>query len=313
MIVLGAIEDIRSELARLRRNRSFASAEAKVGFVPTMGYLHEGHVSLLRQAKATCDIVVLSIFVNPIQFGPGEDLDKYPRDEKRDLDIARKAGVDVVFMPTVETMYPHGAKTYVKVAELTERLCGASRPGHFDGVSTVVTKLFNIVKPDKAFFGLKDAQQIAVIEQMVQDLNIDVEIVACPIVREEDGLAMSSRNVYLSPEEREQALVLSQALGRIEDWIGAGANSAEALRSQIVRHIESAPLARIDYVDILTFPALQPIEPGTDISERRETIIVALAVKFGHTRLIDNRLLPQRASYAVELFDKEERATCLER
>ncbi len=212
MQVIQHITDLRQSI----RSRRAEQPSLRVGFVPTMGFLHEGHASLLEAARRSCDIVVLSIFVNPLQFGPNEDFERYPRDEERDLAVAEQAGTDIVFLPQVAEMYPQPIKTMVSVREVTTRLCGASRPGHFDGVATVVAKLFHIVQPDAAFFGMKDAQQVAVIEQMVLDLNLPVEIVPCPTIREADGLAKSSRNVYLNEEERKQATVLSAALREAE-------------------------------------------------------------------------------------------------
>ncbi|MFS1512382.1 pantoate--beta-alanine ligase [Chengkuizengella sp. SCS-71B] len=260
-----------------------------IGFVPTMGYLHKGHESLMQKAKLECDIVILSIFVNPLQFGPNEDYEVYPRDIDRDLQIAKEMNVDVVFSPSVEEMYPSEVYTKVSVSNLTSRLCGASRPGHFDGVSTVVMKLFNIVEPDKAFFGQKDAQQVAVIKQMVSDLNMNVEIVACPIIREEDGLALSSRNVYLNNNEREQAIKLFEALEHSERWIDENV-TIEELKRQLYDHIASAPLAKIEYIEILSYPDLQSLEGNVTQLLVNKEIIIALAVKFGKTRLIDNRI-----------------------
>jgi len=283
------IRELRATLREARRKVEETKREATVGFMPTLGYMHEGHLSLIRRARAECDIVVVSIFVNPLQFGPNEDFDKYPRDTKRDLQLAAEAGADYVFVPSVAEMYPAPIKTAVVVRELTDVLCGASRPGHFEGVATVVTKLFNIVQPDRAYFGMKDAQQVAVIEQFVADLNMPVAIVRCETVREPDGLAMSSRNVYLSAEERRQALVLSQALKEVEQWIAEKGMTMERLYDRIRSKIESAPLARIDYVDIRTYPSLEPV---TSMSQwdGSKPILVALAVKFGNTRLIDNRI-----------------------
>jgi len=276
------IRELRSVVAEAR-------GEGKlVGFVPTMGYLHEGHASLMRRSREENGFTVLSIFVNPLQFGPNEDFERYPRDPERDFALAEANGVDAVFIPDVSEMYPgtYPIRTLVKVAGVTESLCGASRPGHFDGVSTVVAKLFHIVKPDRAYFGMKDAQQVAVLEQMVQDLNMDIELVPCPIVREEDGLAMSSRNVYLSPEERKQALVLSQSLRQAEEWLREEGGQVEAVKAKITEAIQQAPLADIDYVELVDYPSLKPIvryEPGN-------RLLAALAVRFGKTRLIDNRL-----------------------
>lgn len=285
MQIVHQIESLR-QLVKAKRA---ANPAVRIGFVPTMGFLHRGHASLLDAARKECDVVILSIFVNPLQFGPNEDLERYPRDEERDMAIAREAGTDIVFFPQVSEMYPKPTQTMVSVSGVTERLCGASRPGHFDGVATVVTKLLNIVQPDKAYFGMKDAQQVAVIEQMVYDLNIPVTIVPCPIVREEDGLAMSSRNVYLSEEERKQALVLSAALEEAGSLLEARqeAISPEELRQTVVRHIQSAPLADIDYVELLSYPDLAPV----DFWSSDERIIIAVAVRFGATRLIDNRIL----------------------
>ncbi|MFC5448126.1 pantoate--beta-alanine ligase [Paenibacillus aestuarii] len=284
--VVHTISDLRARVSAFRR-----SSEKPVGFVPTMGFLHEGHASLIRQARERCGLVVLSIFVNPLQFGPNEDFERYPRDAERDLQVAEAAGADIVFMPDVAEMYPRQIRTTVSVTGVSERLCGASRPGHFDGVATVVSKLFHMVQPDQAFFGLKDAQQVAVIQQMVNDLNFPVEIVPCPILREADGLALSSRNVYLSDEERKQALVLSQSLKKAENFVQSNPNFAAHELTQLVQnHIVTAPLAQIDYVEVLEYPTLVPFESSylSDLT----SIIVAVAVKFGNTRLIDNIILP---------------------
>ncbi|MNI14787.1 Pantothenate synthetase [compost metagenome] len=263
-----------------------------IGFVPTMGFLHEGHASLIKAAKEQSDLVVLSIFVNPLQFGPNEDFDRYPRDLQRDSAIAEAAGVDLIFLPQKEEMYPQPIRTTVSVTTVTDRLCGASRPGHFDGVATVVSKLFHIVQPDKAFFGLKDAQQVAVLTQMVSDLNMNVEIIPCPTFREPDGLAMSSRNVFLTKEQREQALVLSQSLRSAAVWVEEHAiYTTKDLIELTISHIQSAPLAVIDYVELLAFPSLEPI---TTVDSNKDTVILALAVKFGTTRLIDNLIMNKR-------------------
>jgi pantoate--beta-alanine ligase len=292
MEVITSISQLRSRLAELKKNPQ-PSAKAAVGLVPTMGFLHQGHASLIREAKKQCEFVVLSIFVNPLQFGPTEDFDKYPRDPARDLRLAEAEGVDMVFTPSVEEMYPKQIKTTVSVSGITSRLCGASRPGHFDGVATVVSKLFHIVQPDKAFFGQKDAQQVAVLEQMVHDLNMDVDIVPCPTFREADGLAMSSRNVYLSEGERRQALVLSQALGIASAYIGEHPAFASKELAAVVRdHILTAPLGRIDYVEVLEYPSLQPFKSTASLGSNR--VIVALAVKFSKARLIDNQLFSIR-------------------
>lgn len=286
MKVLRTIAELRQELSLKRQ--AIRSNASVVGLVPTMGYLHQGHASLMQAARQQSDIVVLSIFVNPIQFGPNEDFDSYPRDEVRDVETARSQGVDIVFIPSVEEMYPQATQTTVSVSKLTERLCGASRPGHFDGVTTVVSKLFNIVQPQRAFFGMKDAQQVAVIQQMVNDLNMPVEIVPCPIVREEDGLALSSRNVYLSAEQRTQALVLSKALRAAQDAADTGiAINAADIRRILREQITTSSLAVIDYAEIQAFPSLEPLADQEEV-QGRDDLLIALAVKFGKTRLIDN-------------------------
>ncbi|WP_433946469.1 pantoate--beta-alanine ligase [Paenibacillus sp. SN-8-1] len=291
MIVIDKVTDLKKYVKQERFSAAKAGQELSVGFVPTMGFLHEGHASLLKQAREHNDLVVLSIFVNPIQFGPNEDLDRYPRDEKRDLALAEREGVDVVFLPSVQEMYPQPTKTKIAVSELTDELCGASRPGHFDGVTTVVGKLFHMIAPDKAYFGLKDAQQVAVIRQMVDDLNFDVEIVPCPIVRESDGLALSSRNVYLKEEERKQALILSRSLREAEEWMkNDPAVTLAEIRDGLTRNIKSQPMAVIDYVDILAFPSLTPVHEEAKVSDLDGELLIALAVKFGTTRLIDNIL-----------------------
>ncbi|HEY4390959.1 MAG TPA: pantoate--beta-alanine ligase [Paenibacillus sp.] len=295
MKVFTTISELKEFLKSGRIAAMQEGKELQVGLVPTMGYLHEGHASLLRKARAQNDLVVLSIFVNPIQFGPNEDLDRYPRDAERDLALAEHEGVDAVLMPSVEEMYPQPIKTKVAVAELTSKLCGASRPGHFDGVTTVVSKLFHIVAPNRAYFGQKDAQQVAVVAQMVKDLNFDLEIIPCPIVRENDGLALSSRNVYLSAEERQAALILSRSLKQLEADVYAG-DAATVLEAsqQLTQKIESEPLAEIDYVEIAAFPSLTALQETNSFNSELEVhgaILVAVAVKFGTTRLIDNVLL----------------------
>ena len=255
----------------------------RVGFVPTMGYLHEGHLSLVRRAREENDIVVVSIFVNPTQFGPREDFDRYPRDLERDAELLRKEGVDYLFHPTAEEMYPKGFSTFVEVKGLTEGLCGAKRPGHFRGVATVVTKLLNIVQPDRAYFGEKDFQQLQVIKRLVEDLNIPVEVVGCPIVREEDGLALSSRNVYLSREERESALSLYRGLKLAKELFEGGERDAEKIKREVEKLILSHPrVSKIDYVEIVDSKTLKPVK------EVKEGDTIALAVFVGKTRLIDN-------------------------
>ncbi|MBW7473407.1 pantoate--beta-alanine ligase [Paenibacillus oenotherae] len=290
MIVCTTIQEAREVLAKQR----LQAPQEQIGFVPTMGYLHEGHASLMQRAKAECGYAVLSIFVNPLQFGPNEDFDRYPRSAENDIALAEANGIDLLFMPTVSEMYPVKPLTRVVIDSVTDRLCGASRPGHFDGVGIVVSKLFHIIEPHRAFFGMKDAQQVAVIQRMVDDLNIPVAIVPCDTVREADGLAMSSRNVYLSEEERRQAVVLSQTLRSAESWVMEPGMTAAKLEGQIRDAITSAPLAEIDYAELLSYPDLSPLEAGVQLSDCRSTLIVALAVKFGRTRLIDNRLILPR-------------------
>lgn len=263
--------------------KALKSGHKTVGFVPTMGFLHEGHLSLVRRAKAENDLVVVSIFVNPTQFGPNEDFESYPRDLERDAKLVEGEGCDLVFAPEPEEMYPKPYMTYVDVeGDLTHKLCGASRPGHFKGVTTVVNKLFNLVKPTRAYFGQKDAQQVAVIEQMVEDLNMDLEIVPCPIVREADGLALSSRNTYLSPSDRVDALVLSQSLNWAKEAIAAGERNAANLLKGIHDRIEAVSSTEIDYVQIVDARTLEGVET------LKGTILIALAVKVGRPRLIDN-------------------------
>jgi pantoate--beta-alanine ligase len=253
-----------------------------LGFVPTMGALHEGHLSLVRASKARCDVTAVSIFVNPLQFGPSEDLAKYPRTLERDAQLLEELGVDLLFTPGVDEMYPSGAKTYVLVNELSDKLDGASRPGHFRGVATVVAKLFEIVRPDYAFFGQKDAAQVAVLRKMVTDLNLDVEMVVCPIVRENDGLAMSSRNAYLSPEQRQQALVLNRSLRRVQSAVEAGERDAAKLVEIGKQVLATEPGARLDYFAIVDPDTLDPV---TDLSRGA---LIAVAAHVGPTRLIDN-------------------------
>lgn len=254
-----------------------------IGFVPTMGFLHEGHTSLMAEAKKACDIVVVSLFVNPTQFGPNEDFDAYPRNTEGDATLCESMGVDILFFPSVEEMYPTGYMTYVEVeGDITTKLCGASRPGHFKGVTTIVSKLFNMVQPDQAFFGQKDAQQVAVIERMVKDLNIPVTIVPCPIVRETDGLALSSRNTYLSETERRDAVIISKSLEAAKASILAGERSAEKVKADIRAMIGTVPYAVIDYVEIVDALSLE------SLVTLEGDILMAVAVKFGKPRLIDN-------------------------
>jgi pantoate--beta-alanine ligase len=276
-------EIIRDPGAMRERVEDLRRDGLRVAVVPTMGYLHEGHLSLLRAARAAADVVILTIFVNPTQFGPNEDLSRYPRDEAGDLAKARPCGLDLAFCPEASAMYPAGAQTFIEVRELQKPLCGASRPGHFAGVATIVAKLFNITRPHVAFFGEKDFQQLAVIRRMVRDLDFGIEIVGMPIVREADGLAMSSRNVYLSPEERARALSLSQGLDAASQLFANGERGAAALLAAARAPIEAA--AKIDYVELRDADELTEIETV----ERRA--VLAIAAFVGKTRLIDNRVL----------------------
>lgn len=259
----------------------------KIGFVPTMGYLHEGHQSLIKRAAKENDKVVVSVFVNKMQFGPNEDFASYPRDFEHDKKKCQEAGADLVFCPSHEEMYSEDFTSFVDMTGLTEGLCGKTRPVHFRGVCTVVTKLFNIVKPDQAYFGQKDAQQLAVITRMVRDLNMDITIHGCPIIREEDGLAKSSRNTYLNSEERQAALILSKTLAKAKEKILAGEKSAAVIEKYICETISQEPLAKVDYAKVVTWPDL----------EEKETIqgpiLTAIAVYIGKTRLIDNFIIEE--------------------
>ena len=276
MKVIEKIDD----MIRLRRQIA-----EPVGFVPTMGYFHEGHLALVRRARVENPSVVVSIFVNPTQFGPQEDFNSYPRDPQRDLALLKKEKVDIVFVPSVAEMYPAQFNSWVEVSQVTERLEGASRPGHFRGVTTVCAKLFNIVQPTRAYFGQKDAQQAIVIRKMVADLNMNLEIVTLPTVREPDGLAMSSRNTYLNPEERQAALVLYQALTLAQKLWSQGEKDAQTIRQQMTDLIGKQPLADIDYVSIADAETLDELDTVTPPA------LVSLAIKIGSTRLIDNILL----------------------
>ena len=270
-------------------SRVVRRAGKRLGFVPTMGALHEGHLSLVRAARASCDVVAASIFVNPTQFGPNEDLAKYPRFFDRDRELLEREGVKLLFAPSVEEMYPAGAVTWVTVESLSDKLDGRSRPGHFRGVTTVVAKLFHVVEPDAAFFGQKDAAQVAIIRRMVSDLTLSVEIVVCPIVREPDGLAMSSRNTYLDTEQRKRALVLHRSLMRIQKLAEAGVREGAKLVAAGREEFAQVPSVRVDYLEIVHPDTLDPIK---DISGGA---LAAVAAFVGSTRLIDNLLLPQKS------------------
>lgn len=275
MVVVKTIKEVRDTVKQWRKEG------LTVGFVPTMGYLHEGHQSLIRAAGEN-DRVVVSIFLNPMQFGPTEDLATYPKDIERDKQKCLEAGADLIFAPEVSEMYEDNFQSYVDMNLLTEELCGLTRPCHFRGVCTVVIKLFNIVKPDKAYFGKKDAQQLAVIKRMVADLNMDIEIVGCPIIREEDGLAKSSRNTYLNADERKAALVLSKAVKKAEELTENGVRNSAEIISAMTSIVEAEPLAKIDYIKIVSLDTMQ------QISSTEGGALIAMAVYIGKTRLIDN-------------------------
>ena len=275
-------------IAHIDELRKCLVEESKpIGFVPTMGFLHEGHISLVRRARQECASVVSSIFVNPTQFGPGEDLSRYPRDLPRDLSMLETAGVDITWTPLAEEMYPEGYNSWVNVEGITKRLEGEVRPSHFQGVTTVVTKLFHIVDPQKAYFGQKDAQQLAVIRKMARDLNFPIEIIPCPTVREKDGLAMSSRNVYLSPEERRAATVIFRALGTARLEFQNGERDANKLRDTLKKILSSEPLAVPQYVSCADTETLKEIE------KVQEKALLSMAVHVGKTRLIDNLILEE--------------------
>jgi pantoate--beta-alanine ligase len=283
MNICPTIAEMRASCRAIHRNGK------RLGLVPTMGALHEGHLSLVRAARALCDAVAASIFVNPAQFGPSEDFNKYPRSFERDCELLEREGVDLLFAPSVQEMYPAGAVTYVTVEGLSEKLCGKSRPGHFRGVTTVVAKLFHIVEPDLAFFGQKDAAQVAIIRRMVRDLNLPVELAVCPIVRESDGLAMSSRNAYLDPQQRKSALVLYRSLMAVQNLFDQGERNAARLIAAGREIFFAEPSARFDYFEI--------VDPETldAIGKVDRPALVAVASFIGTTRLIDNLVLPEWA------------------
>ncbi len=289
----GAIEIIRDPAAMRARAEDLRRDGRRICVVPTMGYLHDGHLSLLRAGRARADVLILTLFVNPTQFAPGEDLSTYPRDEAGDLAKARACGADIAFCPPPKAMYRPGHQSYVTVDTLSQPLCGASRPTHFRGVTTVVTKLFHLTKPHLAIFGRKDYQQLAVLRRMSQDLDFGVEIVGMPIVREPDGLAMSSRNAYLAPDAREQALALSRGLKAAENAFASGTRDAKALLAAARAPIDAAPLARIDYIELRDADSLAELER---IGPDSPSAVLAMAVFFGTTRLIDNTVLGPAAA-----------------
>ncbi|MBP2626533.1 MAG: Pantothenate synthetase [Firmicutes bacterium] len=279
MKIIETIKEMREFVTEAQRQGQ------SIGLVPTMGSLHEGHLTLMQRAKQVCDIVVTSIFINPTQFGPNEDFAKYPRDLTGDSKKAASVGVEVIFHPQAAEMYPEGYSSFIEVEGITGKLCGLSRPGHFRGVATVVNKLFNIVQPNMAFFGQKDAQQVLVLQRMVADLNMNITLEVVPIVREADGLAMSSRNAFLSAEERRAALVLSRSLKLAEELVAQGEDNALKIRSQVMAEIQAEELADCEYVEVYNYPLLQGITAITGKA------LLALAVRIGKTRLIDNTIL----------------------
>ncbi|MDK2886493.1 MAG: pantoate--beta-alanine ligase [Thermosipho sp. (in: thermotogales)] len=278
MKIVKSIDEMKKISTKLLENKK------TIGFVPTMGYLHEGHLSLVKKARVDNDIVIVSIFVNPTQFGPNEDYNSYPRDFDRDFKLLKDLNVDYVFAPEVSEMYPSDYSTFVEETDLSRFLCGKSRPGHFRGVCTVVTKLFNIVKPTRAYFGQKDAQQFRVLRRMVRDLNMDVEMIEMPIIREEDGLAMSSRNTYLSPEERKEATRLYKSLLKAKEMIESGIKDVEKIKEEMKKILDHS-LLKIDYIEIVDEETLKPV------SKIDKKVIVALAVFVGKARLIDNIII----------------------
>ncbi|WP_449620242.1 pantoate--beta-alanine ligase [Robertmurraya sp. Marseille-Q9965] len=278
MNVITSIKEMQALVKEIKKDKS-------IGFVPTMGYLHEGHIQLMKEARLENDIVVVSIFVNPLQFGPNEDYDSYPRDFERDQKICSSEGVDIIYHPPVEEMYPNPLSVKALVQSRTNVLCGESRPGHFDGVATVLTKLFNIVQPEKVYLGMKDAQQVAVVEGLISDFNFPIELIPVSTVREEDGLAKSSRNVRLAPEEREEAPELYRSLCLAKELLEAGERSKEVVISAMKKHINEKTTGIIDYVEIYSFPELEEHE------KLEGKLLIALAVKFSNARLIDNIVL----------------------
>ncbi|HGG0417131.1 TPA: pantoate--beta-alanine ligase [Clostridium sporogenes] len=276
MNIVHTIKDVKEIIKKWKHE------DLSIGYVPTMGYLHEGHASLIKKAREENDRVVVSIFVNPIQFGPNEDYSTYPRDLTKDSSLCDEFGADLIFNPEDSEMYPNKIYSHVNVNILTENLCGKKRPGHFQGVCTVLTKFFNIITPTRAYFGEKDAQQLAVVKKIVQDLNFPIKIIGCPIIRESDGLAKSSRNAYLNTKERKSALVLNKSLKEALNALESGETKSNTIKDIIVNRLNKEPLAKIDYVSIVDSDNLQPIE------EIKSSILVAIAVYIGKTRLIDN-------------------------
>ncbi|HLQ97295.1 MAG TPA: pantoate--beta-alanine ligase [Candidatus Dormibacteraeota bacterium] len=287
MKVIRSVHELQNELSNIK--------DQTIGYVPTMGFFHEGHLSLMKTAREETDFVVVSIFVNPLQFGPHEDFEQYPRDEERDLKLAKENGVDLVFLPDVSDMYPNEASITMQVVRRTDVLCGRSRPGHFDGVVTVLTKLFHMIQPDQVYFGMKDAQQVAVVHGLITDLNFPITLVGLPTIREENGLAKSSRNVHLSEEEIFEAQWLNRALTRGFQFVVDGEKDPNIIMNKVSQTIKQQTDGKIDYVELLSYPALQEI---TTINEQ---VILAVAVQFKHARLIDNLVFDQHGQIIERL------------
>jgi len=287
MKVIRSVHELQNELSNIK--------DQTIGYVPTMGFFHEGHLSLMKTAREETDFVVVSIFVNPLQFGPHEDFEQYPRDEEKDLKLAKENGVDLVFLPDVSDMYPNEASITMQVVRRTDVLCGRSRPGHFDGVVTVLTKLFHMIQPDQVYFGMKDAQQVAVVHGLITDLNFPIKLVGLPTIREENGLAKSSRNVHLSEEEILEAQWLNRALTRGFQFVVDGEKDPNVIMNKVSQTIEQQTDGKIDYVELLSYPALQEI---TTINEQ---VILAVAVQFKHARLIDNLVFDQHGQIIERL------------
>lgn len=279
MKVIRTTEKMKAQVDSLKKQNK------TIGFVPTMGYLHDGHLSLVKEARKENDIVIMSIFVNPLQFGPNEDFDRYPRNEEQDCQLAKESGVDIIFMPTVDEIYPEEMAIQMTVTKGTDVLCGRTRPGHFDGVVTVLTKLFHLIQPTSAYFGLKDAQQFAVVKNLVTQFNFPISLVGLPTVREEDGLAKSSRNVYLTDSERKEASILHKSLTYAQKLIVDGFDNPATISMKVKKYIETNSSGRIDYVDLLSYPNLNTIDKLTD------QMIIAVAVQFDKARLIDNMIV----------------------
>ncbi|GAB3802484.1 pantoate--beta-alanine ligase [Virgibacillus kimchii] len=293
------MEIIRSVQSLSNKTKTLIRQNKQIGFVPTMGYLHEGHLSLMKEARKENDILIASIFVNPLQFGENEDFDQYPRDEKRDEKLAREAGVDILFIPEIEEMYPEKKQISMHVTDRTDVLCGRSRPGHFDGVITVLTKLFHMTNPERVYFGMKDAQQVAVVDMLIRNLNFPVQLIGLPTIREEDGLAKSSRNVHLTREEREEALWIYKSLQMGQKFVVDGEKNPAMIKKEVMDSIRNNTNGDIDYVELLSYPELKPVK------KIDRQVILAAAVHFKKARLIDNLSFDQNGQL-IHVFKPEE-------